>query len=343
MGSPFHLNRILIIRMSSMGDVLLTAPLIRMVKTCYPNLQIDFLVKKMYEPLLRCNSHIDRLIVFSPEEGLSQIRRQIREEKYDYIVDLQKNLRSLMVRFFARTRKTVPYHLGRWKRFLLVHFRMYMDVDFKPVPLRYLDSLSQWGIADDGMGLELKIEEDAERSIDRHLAERGIREIDRGVVLIPGSSYWTKRWPAQKFAQVGTYFCKKGRPVFILGGDEDKLVCQKVEAAIKMGVYNFAGQLTLQETAALLNKISLLITNDTGVMHMGAALKKRIVAIFGPTTHHLGFMPFRASALVVERPLHCRPCSYHGTETCPKGHFQCMEQIHSSDVIHASEMLLEGN
>ena len=344
MGKPTHLKRILIIRLSAMGDVLLTTPLLRMVKNHFPGIQIDFLVKKRYEPLLCSNPHLNRLLTFSSEKGFSEVRRlihQVRMTKYDCIFDLQMNLRSLFFRLFSRGEMKIRYRLGRWDRFLLVHWRKHLNKDFKPVPLRYLESISPWGVEDDQKGLELTIDEEAKRSVASNLRNRDIGDVEDYVVLAPGAGHWTKRWPAENFAQVGSHFCKKGKPVILVGGIEDKRVCRTVEKNMDLAPRNLAGELSLRETAAFLDNAALLISNDTGIMHMGAALGKRVVGIFGPTPRHLGFMPFRTSSIVVERPLFCRPCSFHGSESCPQDHFQCMKQIHSSDVIRSAETLLE--
>lgn len=344
MGKPVHLKRILIIRLSAMGDVLLTTPLLRMVKNHFPGIQIDFVVKERYAPLLRNNPHLNRLLTFATDKGFSEVRRlihQVRKTKYDCIFDLQMNLRSLFFRLFSRGEMKIRYRLGRWNRFLLVHWRIHLNKYFKPVPLRYMELFSPWGVEDDDKGLELTIEEDAKQSLTAHLRSRDIGDSEDYVVLAPGAGHWTKRWPAEGFAQVGRYFCKKGKQVVLVGGIEDKGVCRIVEKNMDIAPGNFAGELSLQETAALLDNAALLISNDTGVMHMGTALGKRVVAIFGPTTRHLGFMPFRTSSIVIERPLFCRPCSFHGSESCPQDHFQCMRQIHSSDVIRSAETLLE--
>jgi len=340
------LKRILLIRLSAMGDVLLTTPLIRMLKRRFPGATIDFIVKAQYAPLIHSNPHIDRVWMFFPERGFSEIWRHIRRIRsagYDAVVDLQSNMRSWLLRTFSGARRKYHYRLGRGRRYFLVRFGMHRNERYSPIPLRYLETVSSWGIEDDGSGLEFVVEEDAKQSVLSRLAEAGMNDSEQIIVLAPGAMHWTKRWPADHFAQVGDGFNRMQKHVVLVGGEVDREVCGRVERSMTSPVLNLAGRLSIQETAALLEASTLLVTNDTGVMHMGAALGKPVVAVFGPTTHHLGFFPYRTSSIVVERPVYCRPCSFHGTERCPLNHFQCMEQIHSSDVIRAARILLERN
>lgn len=326
-----------------MGDVLLTTPLLRMLKNRFPTAEIDFLVKQVYESLIYNNRHVDQVFRFSPEFGFSEVRRiigTIRKKKYDIVIDLQSNLRSVFFRFFSGAKKKVRCRLGRWRRFLLVYLRWDLYGKIRPVPLKYVDSVSSLGIKDDGLGMDLEIDEEAKHSISSSLKKRGIRENESLIVLAPGAGRATKRWPAERYTDVGNYFGQNGYRIVLVGGEKDREVCEEVSQGVDFPLWDFSGEFSLQETAALLARADLLITNDSGIMHMGSALGTRVVAIFGPTTHHFGFAPFRTPSVMVERSLNCRPCSYHGTDDCPKGHFRCMNEISSTDVIRATEELL---
>jgi lipopolysaccharide heptosyltransferase II len=336
-------DRILIIRLGAMGDVLLTTPLLRILNKQYPEKPIDFLVKEQYAPLVETNPCVQTVLPFSPERGLCEIRRlvkKIRETRYETALDLQVNLRSWLFRHCSGAGRQIHYHPGRWRRFLLVHFRIDRSVIQSPIPLRFIESVSSLGIEDDGGGLDLTIDPSARESVWSALKKEGLRKIDKLMVLAPGAGRNTKRWPAYRFAEVGDYFQKQGLRVCLVGGKGDQEVCDRIVRDMHIPAMNFSNRFSLQETAAVIAESCLLVTNDTGVMHIGCALKKPVVALFGPTTHHLGFTPFRTHAKVVERDLDCRPCSYHGTERCPKGHFHCMVDISSAQVIEAAEELL---
>ncbi|MBN2028879.1 lipopolysaccharide heptosyltransferase II [bacterium] len=338
------LKRILIVRLSAMGDVLLTTPLIRCLKRQFPDCEIDFLVKETYGTLIQNNPSLHHIWMLPSEKGFLDfvhLCRQIRKKKYDGIIDLQVNLRSFAVRIFSQAKRKVRYKTWRGKRFLLVHFHWNIYKSCLPVPLRFLNAASLWKVEDDGWGLELFVNEKAVTVVRSRLAERGMDSKDRIIVLAPGASKMTKRWPSENFTRLGNIFFKMNYRIILVGGHQDQDVCKDIQEAMETTPENFAAQLSIQETAALINESVLLITNDTGVMHLGAALKKPVVAIFGPTTHHLGFIPFRTQSIVVEKSLSCRPCSYHGTDVCPKGHFHCMKDIPVEDVLKAAKNLLD--
>ncbi len=338
------LKKILVIRLSAMGDVLLTTPLLRLLKKKFPETEIDFLVKQEYSSLISTNPYIHQMQIFSQANGFFEFIRiclRMRNLRYDGIIDLQVNVRSFFLRILSNAKWKVRYKPWRWKRFFLVHFhRNYYKTEL-PVPLRFLSVLLPWGIQDDGLGLELIVDEKTRSMTISCMKKREIRLTDKIIALAPGASKMTKRWPSEDFAAVGNYFMNRNYKVVLVGGDQDRQVCEEVTKAMGLLPEDFSGQLTLQETAALIAESDILITNDTGVMHIGSALKKRVVAIFGPTTNHLGFMPFRTQSIVVEKSLYCRPCSYHGTDTCPQGHFRCMKSIQVDDVIQAVKNLLD--
>jgi heptosyltransferase-2 len=207
------------------------------------------------------------------------------------------------------------------------------------VPLRYLKAVKSWGVEDDGRGCELFVHPDSESSLKDKL-----KDPDRSkpiMLLAPGAGRATKRWLPERFSEVGTHFSEQGYQVILMGGEQDRPISKEVGAAIPNLFADLCGKLSLQESLALVQKARILITNDTGVMHMASALQTPVVALFGPTTRPLGFFPFRATSQVIEKELNCRPCSYHGTDRCPKDHFRCMRDIESEEVINTAETLLK--
>jgi len=337
-------RRILVIRLSAMGDVLLATPLIRWVKIQYPQADVDFLVKSLYTPLVRSNPHLNQVISLSADLGwreLVRVIRAVRVNRYDLVLDLQVNLRSWLIRHLCRARQTAVYRPNRWKRFNLVYARRGLDESFHAIPLRQLASFSHLGIHDDGFGLDLVIGEVPRQAVAKALGGEEVGQEERIIVIAPGASRATKRWLPQRFAEVGQHFTQTGYRIILVGGSGDRNVCTDVASQITPSPINWVGQCTLLETAVLISRAACLITNDTGVMHIGAALKRPLVALFGPTSQHLGFFPFRGISTVIERQLDCRPCSYHGTARCPKSHFRCLLDIQSREVIEAAEALLE--
>ena len=336
-------KRILCIRLSAIGDVILASFLLRLLRNRFPKVEIDFLVKEHLATLIQRNPRVDRVISFDPRKGtreLFHLVRKIRIRQYDAVIDLQRNFRSILITLLSKSRKRFRSQLFRWERFWMVHFHRNLYQEVKPVPLRYFEAVSSWGIKDDGLGLELCLDSSAEHSVESLFKVSRVMKNEKIVLLAPGAGRKTKRWPAERYGEVGDYFSKKGKRVILIGGEKDRICSEEVMQTMQFPSLDFTGQLSLMETAALVDKSILLVTNDTGVMHMAAALNRNVVSIFGPTTRHFGFMPFRCRSVVVEKEMPCRPCSYHGTETCPKGHFRCMLDIDSSRVIRAAETLL---
>ncbi len=338
------MKKILIIRFSAMGDVILTTPVIRMLKKRFPEARVDFLVKEEYAPLLSANPHLHAVHRFPTHGGAEAKRRclrAVRAEHYDAILDLQVSPRSRLYRTAAGAGKKVTYKTRRWPRFLLVHFRVKRYADDVPVPLRFLEAIRPWGVEDDGLGAELWIDGQAERTIEKYLKDLGWNGAKPLMVLAPGAGRETKKWPAERFAEVGSHF-QDDYVVVLAGGPKDAEVCRSVALGMKMKPFVLAGALSLRKTAALISRSRLVLSNDTGLMHMAMALGISTVALFGPTHRLFGFFPFRGRSRVVEKDLSCRPCSYHGTATCPKGHFRCMKEITPEEVISAIRQLLEN-
>jgi heptosyltransferase-2 len=340
---PGTFRRILIIRLGAIGDILLTTPVIRILKTRYPECRIDFLTKEAYIPLLKSHPGLNRVLAFQTGGGLREllnVLRTVRRERYDAVADLQNNFRSRIMEVFSGAHQRSVFHPGRVKRFLLVHFRRNLYRTIQPVPLKYLRSVRALGIEDDGGGLDFFIKPAARESLNGRIGAMGLRIKEPILALAPGAGRATKRWPADRFAGVGLHFLRKGYQIVVLGGQDDADSCKSVLDRMDGSAVSFCGTLMLSETAAFLERIALLVTNDTGVMHMASALKVKTVAIFGPTTRHFGFFPFRSSSTVVEANLGCRPCSYHGTERCPERHFKCMLDISSAEASGAAERIL---
>jgi heptosyltransferase-2 len=339
------LRRVLVIRFGAMGDVVLASPLIRGLSRAGKGVQIDFLVKEPYIPLVAGDPRIHRILSFPQCGGLDALRnavRAVRANRYDAVVDLQNSPRSRAIACLSGAGKRRTVRLDRWKRFCLVHFRKDLYGEPVPVPLKYLRTARDLGAADDGLGLEFFVDPVSAGSMEGRLGAAGIDPETPLAVLAPGAGRRTKRWPVGRFADTATHFASRGFRTVLIGGPGDRTACDDVRRGAGGKPVDFSATLTLQETASLIQRARLLITNDTGVMHLAAALGTPCAAVFGPTTRQFGFFPFRARSAIVERALDCRPCSYHGTDRCPKGHFRCMLDIGSGDVISAAERILNS-
>jgi len=302
------------------------------------------MIKKQYTDLLRTNPHIHRLITVDTSGGwqeLRSIREQIKNRKYDLIVDIHKNFRSVYLKTGLPCKK-VSYKKYALKRFLLVRFGWNLYREVLPVIQRYINSLSRFGIEYDLMGLEFHPDQQTQKDIDILLTDQGLLKNKPTICIAPGAGLATKRWPVEKFTTVAHKFIIELKTQIILLGDaQDQNLTREINEHLKGKALDLAGKLSIMETACVMNHADMVITNDTGLMHLATALNKKTVAIFGPTTRELGFFPtFPMSRVIENNDLKCRPCSHIGSKKCPKEHFKCMKNIDPEQVFNISKKLL---
>lgn len=345
-------QKILIVRFSSLGDVILASQLIRALRTRFPHAQIDFLVKSAYSELLRFNPRLSSVIELrSGSFGeLADTARKIRLEKYDLLLDIQNNFRSRYVRLMARARMTRVVNKREVRRFLLVRFHWNLYRKISTVPERYLETIAGIAPSDDCDGPELFVPEHVATAMTSLLARSHLDRCDAVVGIAPGARHFTKRWPLERFVELGVLLGRTGQKgrvkILVFGSREEKDYCGDIAQMINLrlespAAENMAGQFSLLETAAALDRCTLVVSNDSGLMHVAAARRRNLVAVFGSTVRELGFFPPEGRSIVVETSgLPCRPCSHIGLEKCPKGHFKCMKEITADEVVKASARFL---
>ncbi len=338
-------KKILIIRQSSIGDVILTTPLVRCVRQAYPNAQIDFLTNQEFTDLVRHNPHISNVITYDKKTGfagLYGLKKQMMAEKYDWIIDLHNSLRSRFLRLFSKIISDVKeisvYEKPYIARKLLINFKK--DIypkPYKKVLLKYFDALFDKNIQYDNNGTEVFFGEENTKKIN-DLLERQANII----TICPAASAFTKQWLPEYFAnlikKLFEYYNfdnqnkhQNNVKIILLGGKADIEVCENIKKMVdnqlNKDLIILAGKCNLLDSAALLARSNVVITNDTGMMHLAEAQKKPVLAIFGSTVEAFGFYPFLEKSKIVEEDLACRPCSQSGENACPKGHFKCMKDI----------------
>ena len=238
----------------------------------------------------------------------------------------------------------------KFARFMLVRTKLdlYQISGGSPsVALRYLEPLRPYGVVDDGNGLEIAISPEASQAAGSRLAEAGLPSGTQLIGVCPSARHATKIWPAERFGEsAGRLAPEHDAAVFLFGSADDREACEEVgrhvhAASPNTRVVNFAGILSLAETAAIIDHCALVLCNDTGLMHIAAARKRKVVAVFGSTVRQFGFFPFGTMAEVIENSaLRCRPCTHIGLPACPRGHFKCMNAIGVDAVLAASRRLL---
>lgn len=317
---------VLAVRFSSIGDILLTTPLLRAIRHAHPAARITVLTKREFVPLLSHNPNVSRVIGLPPGGSLLTLAAELRGDGYTNLLDLHDNLRSRALRLLVPGRwRAYPKH--RLARALLIHGKRNRYRDRRPVPERYFSAARDLQVMPDGRPPELFVGAEASEQVAAWLAASGLESEPNLVAMAPGAAHATKRWPLAHWQTLVEKAVKDGLAVVIVGGPNDAALGAELSNGGRARVVNAAGAFGLQATGALLKRTRALISGDTGVMHMATAVGTPVVALFGPTVEAFGFFPYTRKARVLELPLPCRPCSSQGGPRCPLGHHRCLVDI----------------
>lgn len=334
--------KVLVIRFSSIGDIVLTTPVLRCFKQSYPNGQLHYLTKKAFGPILESNPHINRLFLLDGD--LSSIIPELKAEGYDFIIDLHNNLRSHRVIRALKVRSN-GFRKLNMQKWLLTNLKINLLPDSSIVS-RYLSAAGPLGITDDGKGLDYFL------PAGKKLASTDIPVSHWGgyVGCVIGGSYATKKLPVSSWIS----FCTDlPFPVMLLGGPEDRADGDAIAAGNPVKIYNSCGKFSLNESAELVQYARVIVSNDTGLMHIAAAFRKPVVSLWGNTTPGMGMFPYYGgnnvhsnpatlAAIVQNSSPGCRPCSKLGYHSCPKGHFRCMNELDMKEVVRLTRKFWEG-
>jgi lipopolysaccharide heptosyltransferase II len=325
---------ILAVRFSSIGDVLLTTPLLRAIRRRHPSARMTVLTKQALIPLLSHNPNVDRVIGFQPGRSLTSLAAEIRAAGFTHRLDLHHNLRTRILRTLVPGRWTT-YPKQRIARSLLIYTKRNHYSDRRPVPERYFSAAADFDVVPDGAPPEFFLSPDAEREAAQWLAMVGLGQDRPMIAAAPGAAHATKRWPLQHWLTLVQRVVREGFDVVLVGGPEDAPLGQALATKPEGRVASAAGVFGLQGTGAVLRRAAALVSGDTGVMHMATGVGTPVVAIFGPTVQAFGFFPYTSRAGVLELALSCRPCSSKGGPRCPLGHHRCMVEITPDSVYSA--------
>lgn len=310
------IQKILIIRFSSIGDIVLTTPVVRCLKL-QSGAEVHYLTKRAYLPLLEANPYLDQ--VYSFEKKLEEVLPQLKKVRFDLIIDLHKNLRSLRVRF-ALGVQALSFDKLNFEKWLLVNFKI-NRLPAHHIVDRYLAAVAPLGVKNDGQGLDFFIP----NSISATPAE----PIPKPpyIAFAIGAAHATKRLPTEHLISV----CKAiKKPVVLLGGKNEEEEGAQIARFAGDHVINACGKLSLHESATVIRDAEKVITHDTGMMHIAAAFQKKILSVWGNTIPSFGMYPYygnhvNKNTIFEVSGLSCRPCSKIGFNHCPKGHFRCMK------------------
>ncbi len=327
--------KFLIIRLSSIGDIVLTTPVIRCLKQTLPEAEIHYLTKTSFSNILSENPYISKLHVWGKNEN--EILEILRNEKFDYIIDLHHNLRTLKIKRFLKPAKHFSFPKLNIQKWLLTALKINVLPDIHIVD-RYLETVKSFGVKNDGKGLDYFISKKDEVPVTDLPATHASGYI--GIVI--GAALNTKKLPLQKLIAL----CEDiAHPVILLGGPEDQAAGEEIAAHDRIKIYNACGKFNLNESAWIVKKSLLIITHDTGLMHIAAAFQKKVIAIWGNTVPAFGMAPYYGKDGIKSqnfevKKLYCRPCSKIGYKKCPLGHFKCMQQQKIDLIAKTAEQLL---
>jgi len=323
--------KILILRFSSIGDIVLTTPVVRGIKQQVPGAEVHYCTKHAFKGILEHNPYIDKLHLLGG--SLKELVQQLKAENFDYIVDLHNNLRTSVIK--ARLgRPGKSFDKLNYQKWLMVNFKLNRLPDVHIVQ-RYLDAAAALGVQDDGKGLDYFIP--AEDEVDLQTLPAPFRQ--GYVAFAIGAQHYTKRLPTERIIEL----CERlQQPVMLLGGKEDAAKGEEIarhfaghtnNSQQPTIIYNACGKYNLNGSASLVRQAEKVVSHDTGLMHIAAAFGKEIISVWGNTIPEFGMYPFRTRYKVLEvHGLSCRPCSKIGYSKCPKGHFKCMRDIPFDDL-----------
>lgn len=322
------LKKLLIIRFSSIGDIVLTTPVVRCLKKQWPGVEVHYLTKKQFIPVLEANPYLDK--IYSIQEEISEVMKELKNENYDHVVDLHKNFRSKGV--ILQLRKPASsfskINIQKW-------FVVNLKINHLPkihIVDRYFQAVERLGIKNDMFGLDYFIPEIDEIDLlslpDTH--QTGY------IGWVIGGKHNTKIFPEEKIIET----CKgTNQPFILLGGREDEPKGERIRKAVGKSIFNACGKYNINQSASLVRQAQKIITNDTGLMHIAAAFKKEIISLWGNTIPEFGMYPYMPGAengshILEVKGLSCRPCSKLGYRSCPKKHFNCMEKINLKELLN---------
>jgi ADP-heptose:LPS heptosyltransferase len=326
--------KFLIIRFSSIGDIVLTTPVIRCLRKKFPDAGIYFLTKKNFASIVESNPYITKVLTL--DEDFDDTIDVLKDENFDAVINLHYNLRTLRIK---QALKGVPFYSFNklnTQKWMYTNFKINL-MPAKHIVDRYMETVTAFDVVNDGLGLDFFIpEKDKVKDSDVPFSH------SQGFLsIVIGAAHFTKKLPVDKLKELCT---KIEYPIILLGGSNDYENGNGISNINPVKIYNACGKFSLNESADIVRKSNLVISHDTGLMHIAAAFKKMVFSVWGNTVPSFGMYPYQTEYKVFQvNKLWCRPCSKIGYEKCPLNHFKCMNKIEIDTIVKSAKEFLQVN
>jgi heptosyltransferase-2 len=333
-------RRILILQTAFLGDAILSTPFVRAVRRVFPDAITDILVIPENKPLFRADPNVDSVLTLDKRSRLFKwpdflrLVLDVRRSKYDLAFSLQKSMTSSLIMVLGG----VPERIGLFGQKLLTRaVKTEKGLHVRDRYLSLLHSFAGGRVFD--RDTEIHWTDAAGKTADELIAARpeGVSRVG----IAPGSKWNTKRWPEEYYIELIKILERSGVEIFLIGGKDDYNLCESLLQKSGSACVNACGRLSIPESAALISRLDLMITNDSAPLHIADAVGTPVFAIFGPTVRRFGCTPYRGHDRLFETDLDCRPCGRHGGRRCPEGHFRCMRDLRPGQIAAAALEFLE--
>ena len=312
--------KILLIRFSSIGDIVLTSPVVRCIKKQIKEVEIHFVTKEVFSDVVINNPYISKLHTF--KNDVDELYEELKEQQFDYLIDLHKNLRSFRLKQKLGV-KSYSFNKLNIQKLLAVKLKAIHSLPTMHIVDRYLETVKKLGVVNDGAGLDYFITQKDEVDVALRYFN-GVKK--RFIVLVIGGSYYTKQIPYAKLKNI----CSETKlPLVLMGGKSDRKIAEELMKEFP-ALITTCGDYNINQSASIISQSEWVITSDTGLMHIASAFHKKIISIWGNTIPEFGMAPYKPTPenkIIEVKGLSCRPCSKLGYKKCPKGHFKCMNDI----------------
>ena len=326
-------KRVLIIQTAFLGDAILALPIVQVLKKENPDWLIDFLCIPATAILFKHNPLVNKLIVYDKrgQDFFARIKNELKGN-YDIVISPHRSARSALLAYFSKAKQRITFDKSSLS-FLYTDKIKYVTGIHEIQ--RNLSLVAPLGLNESNIVRpELFLAKDEQDKIDTLLSVNQIKREDNLISLAPGTVWFTKRYPEEKFAKVLNLLKKDNAKIFLIGSEADRELGNfLIVNSENKNIINTIGELNVLESAELIRRCKILLTNDSAPLHIANSVGTKVISLFGATVPQFGFFPYGESDVILETEgLPCRPCSIHGGNVCPIGTFICMHNIEEQTI-----------